>query len=46
MQCSTELQENLEKAEKKIREAAAEGANIILLPELLNGNISVSRETV
>lgn len=34
MQCSTELQENLEKAEKKIREAAAEGANIILLPEL------------
>lgn len=44
MQCSTELQENLEKAEKKIREAAAEGANIILLPELLNGNISVSRD--
>ena len=34
MKCSTELQENLEKAEKKIREAAAEGANIILLPEL------------
>ena len=34
MQCSTELQENLEKAEKKIREAATEGANIILLPEL------------
>mgnify|MGYP004642331469 FL=1 len=34
MQCSTELQKNLEKAEKKIREAAAEGANIILLPEL------------
>ncbi len=34
MQCSTEQQENLEKAEKKIREAAAEGANIILLPEL------------
>ena len=34
MQCSTELQENLEKAEKKIREAAAEGANIILLQEL------------
>ena len=33
MQCSTELQENLEKAEKKIREAAAEGTGIFLSAE-------------
>ena len=36
MQCSTELQENREKAEKQIREAAAEGAIIILLPVLFD----------
>ena len=34
MQCSTNLQDNLEKAEKMVRQAAGEGAQIILLPEL------------
>lgn len=34
MQCETELEKNLQKAERMIRKAAAEGANIILLPEL------------
>ena len=34
MQCSTNLQANLEKAEKMVRQAAGDGAQIILLPEL------------
>lgn len=34
MQCSAKLEENLAKAEAMVRRAAAEGANIILLPEL------------
>lgn len=34
MRCSTEPQENLERAERAIRAAAADGAQIILLPEL------------
>ena len=34
MQCAAELKENLKKAEQMIREAAGEGDNIILLPEL------------
>lgn len=34
MRCEKELQENLTNAEKKIRQAAKQGANIILLPEL------------
>ena len=34
MQCSSKLEENLEKAEKMIREAAGRGAQVILLPEL------------
>lgn len=34
MQCSTNLQTNLEKAEKMVRQAAGDGAQIILLPEL------------
>lgn len=34
MQCSTNLQDNLEKAEKMVRQAAGDGAQIILLPEL------------
>lgn len=34
MQCSMMPHENLRKAEEKIREAQAKGANIILLPEL------------
>ncbi|MDO5155010.1 MAG: N-carbamoylputrescine amidase [Eubacteriales bacterium] len=34
MQCSVDLQENIDKAECKVREAAGNGANIILLPEL------------
>ena len=32
--CSTDVQENINKAEKMVREAANNGANIILLPEL------------
>ena len=34
MKCSTVLEENLQKAEKMVRAAAADGAHIILLPEL------------
>ena len=34
MQCSTVLEENINKAEAMVREAASNGANIILLPEL------------
>lgn len=34
MKCETEQKKNLQKAEEMIRRAAAEGANIILLPEL------------
>jgi N-carbamoylputrescine amidase len=34
MQCSTNLEQNLDNAEQKVRQAAAQGAQIILLPEL------------
>ncbi|MBE5920338.1 MAG: N-carbamoylputrescine amidase [Pseudobutyrivibrio ruminis] len=34
MQCSTSVEENINKADKMVRDAAASGANIILLPEL------------
>ncbi len=34
MRCGKEPEENLKRAEQKIREAAARGANVILLPEL------------
>ena len=34
MSCSTILSENIEKADKMVRNAASKGANIILLPEL------------
>ena len=34
MQCSKNVEENIAKAEKMIREAAAKGAQVILLPEL------------
>lgn len=34
MKCSTEVSENIEKADVLVRQAAAQGANVILLPEL------------
>ncbi len=34
MRCTTVVSENIEKAEKMVREAAASGAQIILIPEL------------
>ncbi|MBR4781694.1 MAG: N-carbamoylputrescine amidase [Lachnospiraceae bacterium] len=34
MQCSKNVEENIAKAEKMVREAAAKGAQVILLPEL------------
>ena len=34
MQCSKNVDENIKKADKMVREAASKGANIILLPEL------------
>ena len=34
MQCSTSPKDNLDKAEALVRKAAADGANVILLPEL------------
>jgi len=42
MQCSRSGEENIAKADKMVREAAANGAQIILLPELFE--ISVRRE--
>lgn len=38
MQCSHVVEENIMKAEKMVREAAAAGARIILLPELFERN--------
>ena len=37
MSCSTDRDDNLEAAEKAIRSAAADGATIVLLPELFDG---------
>ena len=34
MRCAASVEENLKKAEAMVRKAAAEGANVILLPEL------------
>ena len=34
MRCTEDINENIKNAEKLVREAAAKGANIILLPEL------------
>ena len=34
MSCSDSVQENIEKAERLVREAAKNGAKVILLPEL------------
>ena len=34
MSCSRDVKENIDKAEKMVREAATKGANVILLPEL------------
>ena len=34
MSCSRDVKENIDKAEKMVREAASKGARIILLPEL------------
>ena len=45
MQCGPEPQANLEKAIARVREAAAEGGQIICLPELFVRNISARRRT-
>ena len=34
MSCSRSVQENIDKADKLVRKAAAEGAQVILFPEL------------
>lgn len=34
MQCSKDVNENIKKADQMVRDAAAQGANVILLPEL------------
>ena len=34
MHCSRDVTDNLERAEQLVRQAAAQGANVILLPEL------------
>jgi len=34
MQCGTDIEENMKRAEEKVRAAAGKGANLILLPEL------------
>lgn len=38
MACTADVKENLQTAERLVRQAAAEGANIILLPELFERN--------
>ena len=38
MHCSRDVTDNLERAEQLVRQAAAQGANVILLPD---GTISV-----
>lgn len=40
MRCSRNVAENIEKAEALVRQAAAEGAQVILLPELFERRIS------
>lgn len=40
MRCSKEPEENICRAEELVREAAGQGAQVILLPELLSGPIS------
>ena len=42
MRCAASVEENLKKAEAMVRKAAAEGANVILLPELFERNIFAS----
>ena len=44
MGCGSDVKENIEKASELIREAAAQGAQVILLPELFEDRISVRRE--
>lgn len=44
MSMSSSREENISKAEKLVREAAAEGANIVLLPELLKRHIFAKKE--
>ena len=34
MSCSDDREENIAKAERMVRQAASDGANVILLPEL------------
>ena len=43
MGCGSDVKENIEKASELIREAAAQGAQVILPPELFE-SISVRRE--
>ena len=40
VRCSRNVKENIEKADGMVREAAARGAGIILLPELFERRIS------
>lgn len=40
MKCSKSVEKNIAHAEELVRQAAAKGAEIVLLPELLNGPIS------
>lgn len=44
MGCGSDVKENIEKASELIREAAAQGAQVILPPELFEDRISVRRE--
>ncbi len=39
MKCSRNVLENIQTADRLVRKAAEEGANIILLPELLKDSI-------
>ena len=41
MQCSRSVEENIAKADKMVREAAANGAQIILLPELFEFHVEL-----
>ena len=40
MHCSRDVTDNLERAEQLVRQAAAQGANVILLPELFESGFA------
>ena len=44
--CCSQVQENIDKAETMVREAASNGANLILLPELFEKTVFLSGKAI